>query len=78
MKTAISMPNDLFRTTDLFAREHKLSRSALITRAVAEFLNHHKTEGVTERLNRVYTREESHVDPVLSKLQFASLPKERW
>ena len=72
------MPNDLFHTTDLFAREHKLSRSALITRAVAEFLNHHKTEGVTEKLNRVYTREESHVDPVLSKMQFASLSKERW
>lgn len=78
MKTAISMPNELFRTADLFAREHKLSRSALISRAVAEFLGHHRAEGVTEKLNRVYAREESRVDPVLSRLQFTSLPKERW
>ena len=78
MKTAISMPNELFRTADHFARAQKLSRSALITRAVAEFLEHHKTEGVTEQLNRVYDHEDSHVDPVLTKLQFASLPKEQW
>ncbi len=33
----------------------------MITRAVAEFLERHKREGVTEKLNRVYTLEESRV-----------------
>lgn len=72
------MPNDLFRTADLLAREQKVSRSALITRAVAEFLAHHKTEGVTEKLNRVYEREDSHIEPMLARMQCASLPKEQW
>jgi hypothetical protein len=78
MKTAISVPDDVFRTAEHFARDQKLSRSALFTRAVEEFLAHHRREGVTERLDRVYASEESDLDPVLRKLQFASLPKERW
>lgn len=78
MKTAISMPEDVFRTAERFARERKLSRSALFTRAVEEFLAHHRHEGVTERLDRVYASEDSNLDPVLCQLQFASLPKEPW
>lgn len=78
MKTAISVPDDVFRTAEHFARDQKLSRSALFTRAVKEFLAHHRREGVTERLDRVYASEDSDLDPVLHKLQFISLPKERW
>jgi metal-responsive CopG/Arc/MetJ family transcriptional regulator len=78
MKTAISMPDDVFRTAEHFARERKLSRSALFTRAVLEFLEHHRQEGVTERLDRVYASKDSSLDPVLRQLQFASLPKEEW
>jgi metal-responsive CopG/Arc/MetJ family transcriptional regulator len=78
MKTAISMPDEVFRTAEQYARERKLSRSALFTRAVEEYLAHHRQEGVTERLDRVYTTEVSRLDPVLQKVQFASLPKEEW
>lgn len=78
MKTAISVPAEVFRTAESFARERKLSRSALFTRAVEEFLAHHRREGVTERLNRVYELEDSHLDPALAKLQFASIAKEQW
>jgi metal-responsive CopG/Arc/MetJ family transcriptional regulator len=78
MKTAISMPDEVFRTAEHYARERKLSRSALFTRAVEEYLAHHRQEGVTERLDRVYTTEVSRLDPVLQKVQFASLPKEEW
>ncbi len=72
------MPDEVFRTAENFARERNLSRSALITRAVEEFIAHHRQEGVTERLDRVYANEDSSLDPVLRRLQFASLPKEKW
>lgn len=78
MKTAISMPDDVFKTAERFARARKLSRSALFTRAVEEFLDHHRQEDVTERLDRVYRNEGAGLDPVLRQLQFASLPKEDW
>ncbi|MEI6808590.1 MAG: ChpI protein [bacterium] len=78
MKTAISIPDDVFKTADSFARRSKLSRSAVFTMAVTEFLSHHRQEDVTEQLNRVYAKEESALDPVLNQLQFASLPKGKW
>lgn len=78
MKTAISIPDDVFKTADSFARHKRLSRSALFTLAVTEFLSHHRPDEVTDRLNKVYGRQESAVDPVLSGLQFASVAKENW
>jgi metal-responsive CopG/Arc/MetJ family transcriptional regulator len=78
MKTAISVPDDVFRTAESFARRQQVSRSALFTRAVEEFLAHHRHEGVTERLNHVYAREESHLDPVLSRLQSVAISREKW
>ncbi len=78
MKTAISVPDDVFRTAESFARERRLSRSALFTRAVEEFLSHHRRESVTERLNRVYEREEFRLDAVISRLQTATISKEQW
>ena len=38
MKTAISLPDDLFRAVDARARVLKLSRSGLLALAVREFL----------------------------------------
>ena len=78
MKTAISIPDDVFKTADSFARRRNLSRSAVFTIAVTEFLSHHRQEDVTEQLNQVYAKEESTLDPVLNQLQFASLPKGKW
>lgn len=78
MKTAISIPDDVFKTADTFARRRKLSRSAVFTMAVTEFLSHHRQEDVTEQLNQVYAKHESALDPVLNQLQFAALPKGKW
>jgi hypothetical protein len=33
---------------------------------------------VTRRLNEVYAKEDSGLDPVLERLQALSLPKEEW
>ena len=78
MKTAISIPDEVFRTADRFARQRNLSRSAVFTIAVSEFLEHHKTEDVTEQLNKVYSLQDSSMDPAMSRLQSASIPKEKW
>ncbi len=39
------------------------------------FIQHHRQEDVTERLNEVYAKEDSSLDPVLDKPQALSLPK---
>ncbi len=78
MKTAISIPDDIFSAAENFAHQSHLSRSALFTRALVEFLSRRRNEGVTERLNRLYSSEESHLDATLSKMQASVVSKEKW
>jgi predicted transcriptional regulator len=78
MKTAISIPDPLFRAADRLARRLELSRSELYARAVAAFLEAHGTEALTEALNKVYAAEDSRLDPVLKAIQYASLSREEW
>ena len=78
MKTAISIPDDIFNAAENFAQQSRLSRSALFTRAMVEFLSRRRNEGVTERLNRLYGKEGALLDPALSKMQSLAIAKEKW
>lgn len=78
MKTAISIPDNVFTRAERFARSRKMSRSALFTIAVDEYIQQHRQDDVTQRLNKVYSKEDSSLDPVLQELQTISLPKESW
>ena len=78
MKTAISIPDTIFSRADLFARRRKMTRSALFTVAVDEYVQHHRTDDVTSKLNEIYAKEDSTLDSVLERLQTMSLPKEKW
>lgn len=78
MKTAISIPDDIFSAAENFAHQSHLSRSALFTRAVTEFLARRRNEGVTERLNRLYDKEDSRLDATLSRMQTSVISREKW
>jgi predicted transcriptional regulator len=53
MKTAISIPDDLFADAEQLARELKKSRSRLYGDAMREYVARHSAESVTETLDRV-------------------------
>jgi predicted transcriptional regulator len=53
MKTAISIPDDLFADAELLARELKKSRSRLYGDAVREYVARHSAESVTAALDSV-------------------------
>ena len=78
MKTAISIPDQVFSRANRFARLRKMTRSALFTIAVDEYIQHHRQDDVTDKLNEVYAKTDSSLDPVLDNLQMLSLPKEDW
>lgn len=78
MKTAISIPDDVFSRAEQFAHRRKITRSALFTAAVDEYIQHHRQDDVTRKLNEVYAGEDSSLDPVFARLQSLSLPKEKW
>ena len=53
MKTAISLPDDVFQEAERLARRLKKSRSELYREAVAEYVARHDPEAITEAMNRL-------------------------
>jgi len=59
MKTAISVPDDLFKEVDNYARDHKYSRSEVFVLAVKDFFKNIESINMLADLNAVYSEEES-------------------
>lgn len=78
MKTAISVPDDVFKSADELAQELGISRSELYATAVAEYLAKHRAEDVTAKLNEVYAREPSGLTSEIRKAQTRSIGKSDW
>lgn len=76
MKTAISIPDDLFALADALARRLVISRSELYAIAVEEYVAKHRDEDLVARLNAVYSDLPSGVDPALRRAQAKSLSAE--
>jgi metal-responsive CopG/Arc/MetJ family transcriptional regulator len=53
MKTAISLPDEVFASAERLAKRLKLSRSQLYGRALGEYVARHAPDAVTEALDRV-------------------------
>ncbi len=78
MKTAISIPDDVFDAADEMARRLGMSRSQLYATAVREYLDAHRSHGVTARLDRLYEHQDSRLDLRVAEAQTASLEEEGW
>ncbi len=78
MKTAISIPDNVYDAAERLARRLRVSRSQLYSNAVSDFIREHQNEGVTEKLNEIYSRESSNLDSVSHALQYATLEKDEW
>jgi metal-responsive CopG/Arc/MetJ family transcriptional regulator len=78
MKTAISLPDDLFEEADALAQRLGVSRSELYATAVAEYLAKHRDEDVTAKLNEVYANEPSGVTSQLRSAQARSVSSTDW
>ena len=78
MKTAISIPDNLFKAADQYAKSHGFSRSQLFAKAVAQFLEQHPSDHITKQLNAVYSTEDVTLNETLSKMQYSSVESEEW
>jgi metal-responsive CopG/Arc/MetJ family transcriptional regulator len=78
MKTAVSVPDELFRLAEATARRLRVSRSQLYATAIAEFLKRQQANTVTERLNEVYSRQPAKVDSALHRAQLRCLDRDAW
>jgi metal-responsive CopG/Arc/MetJ family transcriptional regulator len=80
MKTAISIPDKIFSEAEQLAHLLGISRSELFTKAVIEFLERKNTNKIIEKLNDLYSKEDSILKVNDYKLQMKSLDllKDEW
>jgi len=78
MKTAISIPDSIFQAAENLAQRLGLSRSELYVKAMSEYLNSHKNQNVTKKLNEIYASNNSNLDNEILSMQIHSIPKEDW
>lgn len=78
MKTAISIPDDLFAEADELARRLKQSRSQLYSRAVREYVARHSTDAVTAALDALYAQEDSALDEFGKAVAKRTLERSEW
>lgn len=78
MKVAVSVPDPVFDAAERLAKERRVPRSQVFSEALEEYVAKHDASAVTAKLNSVYDREASAVDPALSSAQYAALRHETW
>lgn len=62
MKTAVSIPDELFAEADRLAHEQRKSRSRLYADALREYVARHAPEEVTRRLDDVIAEVGGEID----------------
>jgi antitoxin MazE6 len=78
MKTAISIPDDVYSSADRLARKLRKSRSQLYAEAVAEYVARHDPEAVTEAMDRVCEQIGPQGDPAVSAAARRILERTEW
>jgi metal-responsive CopG/Arc/MetJ family transcriptional regulator len=80
VKTAVSIPDRVFRSAEELAARLGVSRSELYAKALADLVEKHREDIVTSRLNEIYgpEGEKSSLDQEVARLQSRSLPQEKW
>lgn len=78
MKTAISIPDDLFASAQALAERLGVSRSRLFATAVSEFVAKHQGRKVTAQLDAVYSANTSTLDPAFRRAQARAISTDSW
>jgi len=79
MKTAIFVPDRLFRSAEQLALRLGVSRSGLYSKALAALVDKHRDDLITSCLNEIYGpgRESSSLDAGVASLQHRTLPRSK-
>jgi len=80
MKTAISIPDPLYKAADRLAKKMHLSRSRLYATALDRYVKDHAGDEITKSLNAVYGegKIDSRLPVDIAAMQFTSIGVEKW
>jgi metal-responsive CopG/Arc/MetJ family transcriptional regulator len=78
MKTAVSIPDEVFAETERLARHLKKSRSEVYSLALAEYVARHAPERVTEAMDRVVAEVGGESDEFAAAAVRRILERSQW
>ena len=78
MKTAVSIPDAIFRKAERLARRMKTSRSELFSRALDEYVARHAPDQITEAMDEVCGELDSTPDSFVISASRRTLEQAEW
>lgn len=78
MKTAISIPDGLFKQADRVAKRQKKSRSKLYADAIADYVARYEDDSITEAINRVLDEVGDEPDRFLAEASRRVAERSEW
>lgn len=78
MKTAVSIPDEIFRRAEMLAQRGKTSRSELYARALSEYVARHAPDQVTEAMDRTLAEMDQGGDDFSARVAYRTLDRNEW
>ncbi len=78
MKTAVSLPDELFEEAERLARRLGKSRSRLYRDALAEYVTQHDPDDVTQRIDDALVAAGDAIDPFVAAAARRGLGRVDW
>jgi metal-responsive CopG/Arc/MetJ family transcriptional regulator len=78
MKTAVSIPNDLFDLAERLARRSRKSRSRLFSDALREYVARRSPDKITEAMNQAMAEIGNSTDPLIAVASRRRLEQSEW
>ena len=78
MKTAVSIPDRVFRDAERIAERLQKSRDQVFSEAVAEYVARHDPDAITEQINAVCAEVDTRPDPFVAAAARRVLERTEW
>ncbi len=78
MKTAVSIPNELFESAERLARRTRKSRSRLFSDALREYVARRSPDKITETMDHALSEVGEETDPFVSAASRRRLEQVEW
>lgn len=78
MKTAISVPDEVFESAERLARRERRSRSEVYSAALREYVARHSPDEITDAIDRVVADVGGVVDPFVNQAATRVLELTEW
>ena len=78
MKTAISVPDDVFELSERLAKKLKVSRSQVYAMGIRKLAEENDKKALVAKINKVCEEVDTSLSPFWKEMQSRALPKDEW